>query len=173
MSPFFKGLVVLAIHLCLVATLGAKLLYDRATLPRLWVSAVPYDPDLPVRGRYVSLQLIVEPRGIDESKKGSDQTSHPVSLHVENGRLLAVAVKSIPRNPSDLSVRYAKIGHEKVAVLNEPVAFYIPEHIPDPSRRNQGEQLWVEATVPTKGIPRPIRLGVSKDGGPIVPLNIK
>lgn len=173
MSPFFKGLVVLAIHLCLVATLGAKLLYDRATLPRLWVSAVPYDPDLPVRGRYVSLQLIVEPRGIDESKKGSDQTSNLVSLRVENDRLLAVAVKGIPRNPSDLSVRYAKIDHEKVAVLNEPVAFFIPEHIPDPSRRNQGEQLWVEATVPRKGIPRPIRLGVSKDSGPIVPLNIK
>ena len=59
-----------------------------------------------------------------------------------------------------------------MVVLDEPVAFFIPEHVPDPSRRPPGEQLWVEATVPKKGAPRPIRLGVKKDDGPIVPLNI-
>jgi len=33
--------------------------------------------------------------------------------------------------------------------------------------------LWVEATIPKKGAPRPIRLGVSKNNGPIEPLNLR
>jgi hypothetical protein len=58
-------------------------------------------------------------------------------------------------------------------VLVEPVAFFITEHIPDPSRRQEGEELWVEVTIPKKGPPRPIRLGVKKGDGPIVPLAIR
>jgi hypothetical protein len=53
------------------------------------------------------------------------------------------------------------------------VAFFIPEHVPDPSRRPPGEQLWIEATIPKKGIPRPIRLGVRKGSGQIVPLDLR
>lgn len=45
-----------------------------------------------------------------------------------------------------------------------PLAFYIPEHIPDPSRRQPGEELWVEVSIPGKGPLRPVRLGVKKDG---------
>jgi hypothetical protein len=48
--------------------------------------------------------------------------------------------------------------------VTEPVAFFIPEHVSDPSRRPPGEELWVEVSVPAKGPPRPIRLGVKKDG---------
>jgi hypothetical protein len=53
------------------------------------------------------------------------------------------------------------------------VAFFITEHITDPSRRQEGEELWVEVTIPKKGPPRPIRLGVKKSEGPIIPLAIK
>jgi hypothetical protein len=170
MKPLFKGLIIAAIHVCLVASLGAKLLYDRATLPRVWVNAVPYDPNLPIRGRYVSLQVVVEPHGIQEGKPGQAwQSSQSVVLRVENDRLIAEAKQQdAPYRPSDLHVRYL---NERTAVLDKPVAFFIPEHIPDPSRRASGEELWVEATIPEKGIPRPIRLGVRKDGGPIVPLD--
>ena len=48
--------------------------------------------------------------------------------------------------------------------LAEPLAYFIPEHVEDPSRRPAGETLWVEVTVPPQGAPRPIRLGVKKDG---------
>jgi hypothetical protein len=51
-----------------------------------------------------------------------------------------------------------------VARLQQPLAYFIPEHVPDPSRRADGEELWVEVTVPARGAPRPIRLGVKKDG---------
>ena len=38
---------------------------DRATRPRVWVETAPYDPDLPIRGRYVSLQIVVDAPGIE------------------------------------------------------------------------------------------------------------
>lgn len=175
MKPLVKGLVIAVIQVCLVASLGAKLLYDRSMQPRVWVNAAPYDPDLPIRGRYVSLQLIVEPRGIQEPKPGAKwQPPQAAVLRVENERLLAEAKQEdVPYSTSGVRVRYAKVGDDKVTVLVEPVAFFIPEHVPDPSRRQQGEQLWVETTIPKKGTPRPIRLGVKKDSGPIVPLDLK
>ncbi len=111
----------------------AKLLYDRATLPLVWLNTAPYDPDLPIRGRYANLQLIVDPRGVKETKPGSERQLPPsVSLSVENGRLLAVANQgNAPYNPSDLHVRFIKNGDQMVAVLDKPVAFFIPENIPD------------------------------------------
>jgi hypothetical protein len=175
MNLFVKGLVIAAVHVGLVASLNAKLLYDRSTLPRVWVLSAPYDPNLPIRGRYVSLQLVVEPRGIQETKP--DQNGQPptsVILHVEGGRLVAEAnTQERGYVPSDLHMQFIQRGDEKLAVLDRPVAFFIPEHIPDPSRRPSGEELWVEATIPKKGPPRPIQLGVKKVDGPIVPLNLR
>lgn len=174
MNPLLKGLVIAVLHVSLVAALGAKLLYDRATLPRVWVNTAPYDPTLPIRGRYVSLQIFVEPQKNEEIKAGSERWSYrPVVLRVENDRLLAeVKPQGIPGSSSDLHLRSLKVGEENRAVLDKPVAFFIPEHIVDPSRRQPGEQLWVEVSIPKKGMPRPIRLGVRKDGGQVVPLNL-
>jgi hypothetical protein len=174
MTPWIKGLVLAAVHVGLVASLGVKLLYDRATLPRVWTLAAPYDPNLPIRGRYVSLQLIVEPRGVRETKPGSaSKAPQSIHLQVEGDRLVAEANASRPDyDPSALHLRFIEGRGEKLAVLAEPVAFFITEHIPDPSRRHEGEELWVEVTIPKTGPPRPIRLGVKKADGPIVPLAI-
>ncbi len=175
MKPFFKGLVIAAVHVGLVASLGAKLLYDRATLPRVWALAAPHDPSLPIRGRYVSLQIVVDPVGIHDSKPGQGlQRDQSVALRVEGGRLVAEA-NSQNRGyvPSDLHVQFIRNRGETLAVLDKPVAFFIPEHVPDPSRRLSGEELWVEATVPKKGLPRPIQLGVKKGDGPIIPLGFR
>jgi hypothetical protein len=60
---------------------------------------------------------------------------------------------------------------EPVAILDSPLAYLIPEHVADPSRRPSGEELWVEVTLPRKGPPRPIRLGVKKDGT-LAPLDL-
>jgi hypothetical protein len=174
MSPLVKGLVIAAVHVGLVASLGAKLLYDRATLPRVWVLAAPYDPDLPIRGRYVSLQLVVEPRGIQQTEPSpKQQPMASVLLRVEDSRLVGEANPQVREYvPSDLHLRFIQRGDARLAVLDEPVAFFIPEHVPDPSRRPTGEELWVEATIPKKGPPRPIRLGVKKGDGLIVPLEL-
>ena len=55
-----NGLILAAIQLAIVGSLGGKLLADRATCPRVWVRTAPVDPNLPIRGRYVSLRLEID-----------------------------------------------------------------------------------------------------------------
>lgn len=53
-----NGLILAAVHVALALSVTAKFAYDRATLPRRWIKATPYDPTLPLRGRYVRLKLV-------------------------------------------------------------------------------------------------------------------
>ena len=59
MKPLYKGIAVAVVHILIVLSLGGKLLYDRATRPRIWVRTATVDPDLPIRGRYFTLNLEV------------------------------------------------------------------------------------------------------------------
>jgi hypothetical protein len=53
--------LILAAFQCLLAlSVSGKLLYDRATCPRVWVKTAQWDPDLPIRGRYLALRLTPE-----------------------------------------------------------------------------------------------------------------
>jgi hypothetical protein len=162
MSPWHRGLVVASIHLAIVSSLGAKLLYDRATRPRVWAETTPYDPELPIRGRYVSLNVIVDAVGIEGEPGTQRWAGKPVRLDVEGERL--VAHPDPDGGPADHEVVFLPRAGELVPVLADRVAFFIPEHVEDPSRRAAGETLWVELTLPKRGPPRPIRLGVKKDG---------
>lgn len=173
MKPLYKGLIIALVHICIVSSLGAKLLYDRTVRPRVWALAAPYDPDMPIRGRYVSLQLVVEPRGIKETVATGPGWVPPQSviLRAENNRLVAEGVPGkTGYNTEATTVRFVQRQERRLAVLAQPVAFFIPEHVPDPSLRKPGEELWVELTIPRKGPPRPIQLGVKMGDGPIVPL---
>jgi len=174
MTPLVKGLAIAALQVALVTLLGAKLLYDRATRPRVWARAAPFDPNLPIRGRYVSLQLIVEPRGVEAPKPGPGfQSPRSVILRLGGGKLVAEAdPHERGDSTSDLHVLFVRRQEQTLAVLNRPVAFFITEHIPDPSRRAPDEQLWAEVTIPRKGPPRPIRLGIKKGDASIVPLEL-
>jgi len=117
MKLYKKGLLIGAAHVLLVMSLGAKLLIDRARYPRVWVEVAPFDPSLPIRGRYVRLKIIGTP----------------------------------------------KVGGATIET-GQPLAYFIPDGVPDPSHRPSGEELWAEVTVPRKGPPRPIRMGVKKNG---------
>jgi hypothetical protein len=44
-----------------------------------------------------------------------------------------------------------------------PVAFFLPEHARDPTLGRQPGELWIEATLPPRGAPRPLRLGLRRD----------
>jgi len=164
MTPLVrKGLVVAVLHVALVASVGAKLFVDRATKPRVWARAAPFDPDLPIRGRYVRLRLEAVPSRDFEAPLSYDRG---VVLSARDGKLVAT--------PSDSGFNLARISSrddERIALLAIPVAYFIPEHIPDPSVRTPDEELWVEVTVPTEGPPRPIRLGVRRNGV-LTPLEI-
>ena len=159
------GIALAIAHVLLVGTLGLKLLADRARLPRAWARTVPFDPDLPIRGRYVSLRLEVP---LTEGSGGARAGEY------REARLRTVGdrLEGILDDDGPVSVRLDSTADGVVAGLVDPVAFFIPEHIPDPSLRPTGEQLWAEVTVPPRGPPRPIRLAVRRDGM-LTPLEIR
>lgn len=160
-----SGLIVALLHVLIVAAMGAKLLVDRARLPRVWARTAPIDPDLPIRGRYVRLQLQVEPSPALARTTPNDLPT--VALSVEGDRLVATPSEDSPL----LAVQVAR-AEGPLFALERPIAYFIPEHVPDPSRRAMGEELWVEVTVPRRGPPRPIRLGVWRDGV-LTPLDLQ
>lgn len=156
------ALFLTAAHLTMVGGLAGKYLIDRATNPRVWARTAPLDPDLPIRGRYVRLRLEVAADGVARTDASW------VRLSVRNDTLIATPAGDRRGLRGSLTSR----AGETVVVLSEPLAFFIPEHVEDPSRRAPGEELWAEVTVPGTGAPRPIRLGV-KRGNAITPLDIR
>jgi hypothetical protein len=56
-----------------------------------------------------------------------------------------------------------KMQDSIVAVSEEPVVIFIPDTASAPVLKPD-EEMWVEVTVPAKGPPRPIRMGIKKDG---------
>jgi hypothetical protein len=126
-------------------TVAGKYAVDRQRLPRVWAKTGPVDPYLPLRGRYLSLQLEV----------ASPPAAGNVELFVENGALRA--------RPSTAQNGVIITGGAR-PVVAEPVACFIPEHAADLTRLRPGEELWVEVSVPRAGLPRPIRLGIKRDG---------
>ena len=127
MTTLQKGLVLAGLQCAMVLSLTGKLLYDRATCPPVWVQTERWDPNLPLRGRYLSLRLLPQ-----AGAQYNDRLDH------------------------------------------QNVLFFVPERsLPfekDLFTRN-GPDLWVEVTIPHAGPPRPIRLGIKKDGQ-IQPLQV-
>jgi len=141
-KPAYRGIAILVVHCALVLSVAGKYTWDRGRLPRAWANATPVDPEAPIRGRYVTLQLRVEP-GDRREDVGT------VRLTSENGRLVAHT------DPKGTQIVWRRTP--ELWLLTEPVAFFLPEHAPDPTRRQPGEELWVEVSIPPNGPPRPIR----------------
>lgn len=188
LTPRRAGLLLGVLQAGVLLSLGAVMLVDRVRLPRAWVQTAPYDPELPIRGRYGSLQLLVpapQLRSSLPSTPPSTAATAPawglrapraaVQLLAQGDRLAAL--------PATAQAMASGRGHGAVieshdgtvmARLDQPVAFFIPPDVVDPSRRPRGEELWVEVTVPADGPPRPIRLGLAPEhGGTIKPLQLR
>ena len=133
MTAFAKGLVLCAIQTAMVLSIGGKMLMDRASSPRIWVRAMPVDPNLPFRGRYVRLTIDAEARGF-----APGTLYQQVSYSVEDGKLVA--------RPTETDGTGARITEERAgpSIAHEDIAYFIPEAAPDPSRRAPGEELWAE-----------------------------
>ncbi len=159
MKPLYRGLLVGAIQCAMVLAIAGKYEVERASLPRVWVNATPVDPNLPLRGRYVSLRLQVD------VPPGFTGYYQPVRLRVEDSRLVATASAA----PTGLTVSHFQ---QRPWTLNEQVPFFIPESAADPSRLQPGEELWAEVSVPREGPPRPLRLALKKDGK-LTPLELR
>lgn len=157
MNSVYRGLGVAILQCLLVMTVAGKYAWDRERLPRVWARAAPFDPNLPIRGRYVSLRLQVD------RVPGTAQWL-PGRLSAVGGRLVATPDPAGTAHVTPGFVNNAAAPDDRQWLLVEPVAFFISEHVPDPSLRAPGEELWVEVSVPARGAPRPIRLGVKKNG---------
>lgn len=166
MRPVTRGLLVALLQVLIVAAVGGKLLYDRQVLPKVWVRTAGVDPELPIRGRYVSLRLVVQADGLELSAESSRERYrvHPVKLAIVDGALHAVALADGADTggsyPAESMVQQLATPTGPAWALVQPIAFYLPEDAPDPSHLAAGETLWAEVTVPTDGPPRPLRLEV-------------
>lgn len=179
------SVALLLIQVALVSSIAAKYLYQRWSCPRVWVRAAMYDPELLMRGRYVSMQLQVNgckstlpsakeaqfPRNLDGttrpdgySIKGQRPVRFAAQLKVEDNKLLAIRIEDVEQRHRGLMVEAMPGASCDAMRLEMPSDFYIGEHAAIPRALEPGRELWVEVTVPQQGPPRPVQLAV-KEGG--------
>jgi uncharacterized membrane-anchored protein len=179
------SILLLLIQLALVSSIAAKYLYQRWSCPRVWTRAVAVDPEMLMRGRYLSLQLTVDgcqstlpsakqaafQRNIDGSVNrmpysiaAQQRIEFPAKLAAQNGKLVAIRIPATNGLPSGQMV-WAIPGQSCDAMrLAEMVDFYVAENANSPLPLQRGAELWIEVTVPPKGPPRPIQLALKQDG---------
>jgi hypothetical protein len=179
------SIALLVIQLLIVSTIAAKYFYQRSTCPRVWTRTVAYDPELVMRGRYLTMQLVVDgcqstlpsanqaafPRNINGVPNGmkyaiaAPQAVHfPAKLAVKDNKFIAIRLPESDDNPSGQMVGAWPGNSCQSMRLDEPVDFYIPEHAQSPFPVKPGDELWIEVTVPPKGPPRPIQLALKQNG---------
>jgi hypothetical protein len=179
------SLVLLEIQLALVSSIAAKYLYQRWRCPRVWTQAVAYDPELVMRGRYLSLQLIVDgcqstlpwgkqatfQRTINGEVTGTRYAigaDRPVqfaaTIQVQGNKLVAIRVPDTEIQLKGQSVTALHGSSCEAMRVDKPVNFYITEHAASPLPVKTGDELWIEVTVPPKGPPRPIQLALKEKG---------
>jgi hypothetical protein len=184
------SLALLIVQLLLVSAIAAKYLYQRWTCPRVWARTVAYDPELPMRGRYIQSQLVVDgcqstlpsakhatfPRDVNGAVRPGPYFMRPAGtvafqaeLKVESNKLVAVQIQDPRRADLGQSVSASPGSQCDQMRLDQPVDFYLAEHAQSPVPLKPGQQLWIEITIPPKGPPRPIQLAL-KDNGVWKPL---
>ena len=179
------SIALLVIQLMIVSTIAAKYLYQRSTCPRVWTRTVAYDPELVMRGRYLTMQLVVD--GCESTLPSAKQATFPRNINgVPNGMKFAIAAQQVLRFQAKLAVKDNKLiairlpENEDIPSgqtvnaspgsscqnmrLEEPVNFYISERAQSPLPVKTGDELWIEVTVPPKGPPRPTQLALKQNG---------
>ena len=175
MKPLIRAIVVASIQVLIVCSLGAKLLYDRHTRPQVWFKTARYDPNLPIRGRYLALQLeLNDPRSQEEvlQKFGNGTQNVWMGFGHECGSIVARdAMPSVVFDNSETgdcqNLRFERWNTGSGGMhlrLEEPVLFFVPDTAQDPRGTRTSDETWVLVTIPRKGPPRPIALGVKKVG---------
>ena len=156
--------MIALLQVALLAAVGGKLLYDRAVLPKAWIETAGVDPDLPIRGRYVALNLVLP--AVEEAPIAASATLAYGRVEKRGDHAVAVLaggepVMSNAAHPLAF-VRNVGLAGARWQTL-VPVAFFLPEHARDPTLGRQPGELWIEATLPPRGAPRPVRLGLRRD----------
>jgi len=179
------SLALLVIQLALVSSIAAKYLYQRSTCPRVWTRAAMHDSTLPMRGRYLSVQLTVDgcgstlpsardaafPRNIDGVPRGAtyfiaarQPVQFPATLAVKGNKLVAFRILESNSIPAGQMVSAWPDSSCENMRLDVPVNFYIAEHAASPLPLKADQELWIEVTVPPQGPPRPLQLALKQNG---------
>ena len=190
------SLALLVFQLAIVSTIAAKYLYQRWSCPRVWTRAAAIDPQLPMRGRYLALNLTVDgcqstlpsaknanfPRDFSGAVKPgsyvlrSNDVDFHANLKVVNNTLVAVRIEGQDVGGTEDS----SAGEEVVGTASSPcnqmqlassTDFFIADTAQSPLPLTPGQELWIEVTVPPKGPPRPMQLAL-KDNGAWKPLDL-
>lgn len=149
-----RGFLLAVVNIALVFSIGGKQFLDRSRLPHAWARVSVKSSDQRWSGRYLQLRIEARPEGSFRNGR------QPVALSVIQDRL--VAKQSAKR--TGVWINRQRVNPSSMVVLTEAPRFYIPENIADPTKLSPGEELWVEVIVPNEGLPRPIRLGVTRNG---------
>ena len=179
------SIALVVIQILIVSSVALKYLYQRATCPRVWTRAAAYDPSLVMRGRYLSLQLLVDgcgstlpnaraaqfprtsdgmPRGNAFSIRSADTVWFQAKIAAKDNKLIAIRLPDSDIRSSAQTVAARPGSPCDEMRLSVPVDFYIAEHASDPTFLKQGQELWIEVTVPPKGPPRPLQLALKDNG---------
>ena len=186
------SLALLIVQLALVSTIAAKYLYQRWTCPRVWTRAAAIDPLLPMRGRYLALELTVDgcqstlpsaklatfPRDVNGAVTPGRYVLRPqdvdfhANLKVVNNTLVAVRLEGTEDSTAGEEVVGAASSPCNQMQLASSTDFFISDTAQSPLPLKPGQELWIEVTVPPKGPPRPMQLAL-KDNGTWKPLELK
>jgi len=171
-----RGIALVIMQLLLVSSVAGKYLYERATRPRVWARAAQYDPNLPIRGRYLALSPEVNacslPRDNQSDKSWKNfQTgavtqnwTWTVRVSARDGQLAVEDARNLlPRSEIQTIWLREQVPCDR-APLSPGVDFFIPDSAKSPFPLKPGQELWVEVTVPPEGPPRPIQLALSEEG---------
>jgi hypothetical protein len=172
MTGAYKGLVLAGLQLVLVLSLAGKLLYDRETRPRVWVECRGYDPDLPIRGRYLAEQLVMPADGFTYTEPKRNEQAWYMNrswayFELRNGQV--VAERDGTGSGGWIYLNKNSDGTLS-ATTEEPVLVFVADQAAIPTPK-MGQQMWVQVTIPKKGPPRPVQVGLKKDGA-ITPINL-
>ena len=177
-----RAILLIVIQCLLVSSIAGKYLYERVTCPRVWVKVAQYDPNLPMRGRYMALSPLVNVCSLPKDKNSQpewayanpkyQQWSWRVRTVVRDGKLVVEDARKIyPRSETQTVWLTSEHSCESVP-LTPGVEFFIPDTAKQPFPDKPGQELWAEVTVPPVGPPRPIQLALSDHGQwKVLPLN--
>jgi hypothetical protein len=168
------GLILLLVQLVLVLSVAGNYLYERQTRPRVWTRATQFDPNLPLRGRYLALQLLLDACSLPQDAGHAIRTysglhsfwQWNVSLAAENGKL----VPGVSPQGRETLTLFAGKPCDQATLSNQELLF-IPDRAHVPLPLQPGQDLWVEVTVPSSGPPRPIQIALSSEAG-FHPINL-
>src|ERR1039458_8409184 len=188
------SIALLVFQLFIVSSVAGKYLWQRWRCPSVWTRAAAIDPELPMRGRYLSLQLTVDgcqstlpsaklatfPRDVNGAIKSGPYVLRPqpvefrANLKVENNKLVAVRPEGQDIGGQEDSAAGQEISAMPSAPCNQMtvtdgVDFYIPDTAKSPLPLQPGQELGIAVPAPPTGPPRPIQLAL-KDNGAWKPL---